>query len=211
MEIHLKIENIINMLDNMGKDNSTLLDNINDVDPYTKRKNIREYEKSLSKYILTTRFNDETYESNKQFRMKSNGKINCVYGNAKAISEKIPIDTFIYVLEMNNSQNKIMGIGRIKVVSREKAAENGRKYFIYPKDTYNEYNYYIYFGAKRIDVEEMNEEQKKIISIFEKICFKGKKHLKRGKGLTSIPIHILYECSKILDLVEYIANMFVNK
>lgn len=163
----------------------------------------------MSSYLLTTRFNDETYDANKQFRLKNSPKINCAYGNAKAISEKIPVDRYAYVLEMNNSQNRIMGIGRIKVVSQEKAMETGKKYYIYPKNNYNEYNYFIYFGAKRIDREEMTEEQNQIMRLFEKICFHGKRHLKRGKGLTSIPTHILYSCSKLLDLVKYVENMFV--
>ena len=49
----------------------------------------------------------------------------------------VPPDTIIYVLEMNNSTNKIMGIGRIKnkKYAREKIYKSG------------EYNRHVYKGA----------------------------------------------------------------
>ena len=52
-------------------------------------------------YIATTRFNGETWNSNKKWREKHNWK-GCIYG----LSKKIPLyfgkDALIYVVEMNN-------------------------------------------------------------------------------------------------------------
>jgi hypothetical protein len=63
-------------------------------------------------YIATTRFTNETYEQNKYYRNKL--KINgALYGSPTRIKENIPLDSNIFVIEMNNSQNRIEGIGLI--------------------------------------------------------------------------------------------------
>jgi hypothetical protein len=67
----------------------------------------------MSKYfIATTRFTNETYQQNKYYREKLN--INgALYGTPTQIKEVIPLESNIFVIEMNNTQNKIEGIGLI--------------------------------------------------------------------------------------------------
>ena len=64
-------------------------------------------------YIGLARFNDATFEENKRWRATNNWK-GCIYTPRKPISTKIPINSLLVVIEMNNQQNKIMGFGLIK-------------------------------------------------------------------------------------------------
>jgi hypothetical protein len=54
----------------------------------------------------------------------------------------------------------------------------------------------------------VNEEEEKVMQIFDILCFTGNRHMKRGQGLKSFPVDMLYRCSKKLDLVKFIGNMF---
>ena len=126
-------------------------------------------------YIATVRFSNKTWEENNRFRklrMKVNG---CIYPVSSVITT-IPHDAIIYVIEMNNDTNKIMGIGRV----RNRPIYN--KYQVYEMDTYNTFSY---IGKKRIDKSEWTNvnEMKEMIEQLEQICFKGKGHLKRLKGI----------------------------
>ena len=74
----------------------------------------------MNKTIATTRFNDETYleHINYKKRIEHTGAL---YGSPMKIKEQIPLDSCIYVIEMNNSKNKIEGIGMI--VNTERICE----------------------------------------------------------------------------------------
>lgn len=63
--------------------------------------------------IGTTRFNNDTYQENLDWRNKHKHS-GCIYPLNKSIAYTIPPNILICVLEMNNSQNKIMGIGLIR-------------------------------------------------------------------------------------------------
>ena len=63
--------------------------------------------------ITVTRFNNETWDENNKYR-KDNNIDGCLYTCPTKINPNIVINKVLYVLEMNNSTNKIMGIGRIK-------------------------------------------------------------------------------------------------
>ena len=64
-------------------------------------------------YLVSTRFNNETWEQNVDFKKKYN-YTGCIYGVPNPMSPKIYVDEPVFVVEMNNSQNKIEGIGLIK-------------------------------------------------------------------------------------------------
>jgi hypothetical protein len=100
---------------------------------------------------------------------------------------------------MNNDTNKIMGIGMI----RNHPVLN--KFFVYDNGNYNRY---VYIGKNRISRTDMSEEEEKVMQIFDILCFQGNRHMKRGQGLKSFPVDMLYRCSKKLDLVKFIGNMF---
>tara|TARA_Y100000389_G_scaffold13341_1_gene11897 strand:+ start:99 stop:575 length:477 start_codon:yes stop_codon:yes gene_type:complete len=128
-------------------------------------------------YIGTTRFNNSTFNENQMWREKHSHK-GCIYGFGVTMSVKIPINSNVFVIEMNNNKNKIKGIGLIK-----NHFYNDQKYNIYNDQNYNRF---IYKGSFRISREKIVELCGNFIDTLETILFKGKTHLKRGQGITSI-------------------------
>jgi len=57
----------------------------------------------------------------------------------------------------------------------------------------------------------MTEEENRIMKVFNILCFTRNKHMKRGQGLKSFPIDMLYNCSKKIDLVQFIKEIFKNR
>ena len=127
-------------------------------------------------YIATTRFTNYTYKENLDWRERFKWK-GCVYGLNKKMPLTVPHLAMVYVIEMNNDQNKIMGIGLVRNYINPKY-----KICIYKSDT--NYNRYIYNSAYRKDRNELNE---KFLEALEIILFKGYGHYKRGQGITVIP------------------------
>jgi len=156
------------------------------------------YKKDLRHYLITSRFSNETWSENQAYRSRIN-HLGCMYCSPEPITIQIPIDAIMFILEMNNSTNKILGIGMV----RNRSHIN--KYHVYSNGNYNRY---AYKGKNRIDRKEMTDEEETIMKAFDIICFKGNKHMKRGQGLKSFPTDILYRCSKRLDLVNFISEMF---
>ena len=129
-------------------------------------------------YITTTRFNNETFSENRKYCEKHD---KLYYGSPIPIKDSIKKDYFVIVLEMNNDENKVVGIGLIK-----NNLENKKLHHIY-KD--RNYNRYIYQGINRIDREEIDDDfNKKIFELFDLLLFKGAKHLKRSQGISEIPM-----------------------
>ena len=84
--------------------------------------------------LYVTRFNDITYKENKDWLQKNN-ETGCIYGSPIKLSTKVLPNTYIIVLEMNNSINKIGGLGIIKNQLIYK------KYKIYSDNNYNRFIY----------------------------------------------------------------------
>ena len=159
------------------------------------------YKKERRTSLLTSRFNNATWEENQSFR-KRNQKIGCIYCTPEPVSKQIPQDTIMFILEMNNDNNKIMGIGMV----RNRAVCG--KYSVYENGNYNRY---VYLGKNHISRENMTEYEVKIMKFFDTICFTGNYHMKRGQGLRSFPLEILYTSSKKIDLVQCISEMFKRR
>ena len=128
-------------------------------------------------FICCTRFTSKTYKENKEWKKRKNWS-GCVYGFDTNIPEKIPYDSNIYVIEMNNTINKIMGIGLIVNSGNEKRTK------IYTKHGHNRYIYKGKFRASRMQILQKNT---KIIEYLEQKLFYGFHHFKRQYGLTLIP------------------------
>ena len=133
--------------------------------------------------MLTTRFTTETFQENKRYRDTNN--ISCIYSSSLPISDKLPYQDY-YVLEMNNSTNCIMGIGKISKTLQPTASIYSYKY-------YNRYTYKgVYAPMRSIDAQDeldIPQEYKDIITKVEKKIFYGKGHLKRGSSFTSFPLY----------------------
>lgn len=134
-------------------------------------------------YIVTTRFDNSTWQENRIYREKYN-EPGCIYGPSRKMSEKIPLNSLVYVVEMNNSTNQIEGIGLIK-----NRIQFDKKYNIYDAGNYNRYTY---TSEYRLDRSILDP---RLIDLLDHILFKGKTHLKRGCGFTRIPDKLL-KCEK---------------
>ena len=132
---------------------------------------------------MVTRFNNNTWNENVRWRERNtfNG---CIYNSPVYIKDSIPLLTTIYVIEMNNDQNKIMGIG--KIINKVYTDKN---YRLYEERNYNRFTYR---GKTRIDRKDLDIESECFLRL-EKRLFKGKAHLKRGQGITKVPYDISRE------------------
>ena len=132
--------------------------------------------------LAVTRFDINTFNQNKRWR-ESRQYDGCIYGCSIKIKKDIDANTVLIVFEMNNSTNKIEGIGLIK----NKLAS--KSYNIYDD---NNYNRYVYKSNFRIDKNKFTPEINKVIEKLELILFKGKGHYKRGYGINILLIILIY-------------------
>ena len=153
-------------------------------------------------HIVTTRFDNATWSENANFRARQSNNHGCIYCSPIMVSSSIPQNSPMFVLEMNNDTDRIIGIGMVRnhPITNYCSVYNN-----------NNFNRYVYTGKYRIDRSEMSEEDDKILQAFDILCFKGSRHMKRGHGITSFPPDMLSRCSRTkIDLVDYVSNMFKN-
>ena len=162
---------------------------------------MREYARNKSVRIVTTRFDAKTWCENQNYR-KQHEKFGCIYPTPELNNSEWTSDSILLVLEMNNSTNKITGLGMVRNHAHIK------KYRVYSDDNYNRY---AYFGKHRIERDEMSEHEEQIMRVFDILCFTGSRHMKRLRGIKAFPMDMLYRCSKKLDLVDYLKNMFKKR
>tara|TARA_B100001287_G_C22662668_1_gene521189 strand:+ start:732 stop:1577 length:846 start_codon:yes stop_codon:yes gene_type:complete len=127
-------------------------------------------------HIGTSKFTTETYKENIEFKKTWNKSNFTMATRMIPISNKIPADVGIFILEMNNETNKIEGIGIIKNMP-VKSEEVGIR--IYNDDYYNTYLYYGKYHISRNKILE-NKDNIKCLHYLENLVFKGSHHLKRG-------------------------------
>lgn len=147
-------------------------------------------------YLACTRFNETTYTENINYKKKNNEKV--IYGAPLKIRKIYPLESLIFIAEMNNPQNKIEGIGLIKNL-----LVHDKRHYIHEND---EYNRYIYKGNYWLSREQINEFEPKILEIFDNILFKGKSHLKCRIGITIITeklfTHWDYELQILKNMIK---------
>ena len=150
--------------------------------------------------VVTGRYNNETWEASLNYRNKK--KLACIYAPSFKLSPIIDLNSPVFVIEMNNSVNKIMGIGLIK----NKLVTDK----VYKVQTDSNYNRYIYIGEHHIPRCVLNDYNPFLVYVLEEILFKGYTHSKRGLGLTKIPEKVLkFDICEGLDIKKEIRNTFV--
>jgi len=151
--------------------------------------------------IVTVRYNNETLEKN--FCYREIKKLPCVYATPYKLAETIDLNSPVFVIEMNNSTNQIVGIGLIK----NKLALDK----IYKIQEDASYNRYIYIGDYHISREILDEYNSFLVYVLDEILFKGYTHSKRGSGLTKIPEKVLkLEICEGIDIKKEIKNIFIS-
>lgn len=131
--------------------------------------------------VGTVRFNNKTYLENYCWKERKKHK-GCAYGLNKPLCKKIPNGKYIYIIEMNNDINKIMGIGKIKneLVHSNRSRmykEEGRNQIIYKSNDF----------ISRNDMINNIQKARIVIKFLENILFYGSKHFKRGQGCVILP------------------------
>ena len=152
--------------------------------------------------ICVTRFNKTTLDENNKWK-NNNNYIGCIYGLPIKITENILPDSTIIVIEMNNSINKIEGIG---IINNKLNLCNKKKYKIYQD---NNYNRFIYKSNLRIDKTSFNTYECNIIKFLENLLFKNFNHFKRGQGIQKIPKFI--KIYKDFDFNKFLINLYKKK
>ena len=161
------------------------------------KKYVDEYVKTLKQYIVTTRYNNATWEKNKSFRQTK--KMAAIYCSPVPVAKSIPFDALLFVIEMNNEENTIMGIGLVK---------NHPYCKTFTVHENQNYNRYCYIGNHYISRQEMTESEESIMIALDIMCFSGAKHMKRGNGLAMFPAILLYRCCAVLDFIDFFKEMF---
>ena len=120
-------------------------------------------------HIGTARFTNDTYQENVNWKKRKNWT-GCGYGFDKPISSKVPQGDWVFIIEMNNSTNNIMGIGLIKNILIP--AHRSR---IYTSQCWNSYVYKSKYHITREQILSIKEKNKLIIELLERILFYGSK------------------------------------
>jgi hypothetical protein len=152
--------------------------------------------------IACTRFTEQTLMENDRYR-ETRG-IPCIYGSPIPTNEKYSRESQFFVVEMNNTTNRIIGVGLIKNVQQK-----DRTYIIHDMTvSVCNYNRYIYKGDRWLARDDLPVE---IVEMFEKILFKGKSHLKRIRGISVITEKLFkrweYKQAEIMERMTRIFNV----
>jgi|UniRef100_A0A6C0CEA8 hypothetical protein len=161
--------------------------------------------------ICVTRFTDTTYNENRNWLAKNSQENSketsqtkgCIYGTPVKIKNSILPDSTLLVIEMNNTKNKIEGIGIIK---NNLTPENRKYYKIYSD---NNYNRFIYKSHFRIDKDDFTANEKEVLTLLEHFLFKTPYHCKRGQGIQKIPLKIVN--NEEPNFVRFLINMYASR
>lgn len=144
--------------------------------------------------IGLAKFNNKTLKENRNWKTKKNWT-GASYGFQHYIPEKIPYNSYLYIIEMNNEINKIAGIGFIR---NQRRSEWRSKIY----NDCEDYNRFIIKSKYHRDRRFLIKKNHDIIKFLEKILFKGAGHLKRTScfSLTLNKIAIAPPIKKIKSL-----------
>jgi hypothetical protein len=123
-----------------------------------------------------------------------------VYGTPQPITAKIDIHEVVCVVEMNNTTNKIVGIGMVRNTPYI------QRLVIYNT---NDFNQYVFVGKYRLERDEVPQD---VVNALDYVLFKEKTHMKRGAGVTMIPEKLLrHERCNETDIIGEIVATFRKK
>jgi hypothetical protein len=150
---------------------------------------------------MTTRFNNETWDENKNYRLKNSTP--CFYGSTQEMSPKIIHNSIVFMIEMNNSKNQIEGIGLIR-----NNPLLDKYYKIYETGNFNRY---VYKSNYHIDRETLIRYNEKLVRALDHVLFKEKTHQKRGDGHTTVSDKLLkHKMCDGIDVKKEIRFVFID-
>jgi hypothetical protein len=143
-----------------------------------------------------TRFSDETWLQNRRYCAAHNVR-GCLYGTPRRIKETCQKDSLLLVLEMNNTRNRVMGIGLIK-----NTVIADKYYGVYDDGNYNRF---VYKGKYRLDRDDLTEAEQLMLGVFDTLLFKGRRHCKLAQGITEVGLWIR---KGPFDFIKYFRELF---
>ena len=152
-------------------------------------------------HIGTIRFNEyRDYDKLKAWKKKKkwNG---CFYSMSSPLPNKIREGQYVFMVEMDNDNNRIFGIGFLKNI-KSKGVNTG----IYSDRLYNLYNYSSAYHATRDKIEP--KFGKELLAEFEKLLFQGRSHYKRGKGVITISPPRFKTVKKYNTMLQNLKDLF---
>lgn len=152
----------------------------------------------MSGIFVTTRFNAMTWRENQRYR--ESHQYVCIYSTPKPIRDSIGYNRVLYVIEMNNTENRIEGIGLIRNHLQK------QRHKIYEE---NNWNRYCYMGHYYLDRTDLVQDATDLVRSLETLLFKGKGHFKRGAGMTTLTEKNIRKLEG--DIHQEIKHMFLKK
>ena len=165
--------------------------------------------KEITPILMTTRYNSDTWLQYKKWREKYKLDKSYYYSCPLPISDTIPMGSTLYILEMHNTLNKIMGMGVVIL-----QPQDNKYYKIYDNDTFNRYHYHsnLYINRDTLSKDTILMENGiwiSILELLELICFKGKRHSKRHMNIARI--RMIYFQGSIMNKVILLLNNMVKE
>ena len=146
--------------------------------------------------LACTRFSASTWEENQSYRERNHIR-GCIYGTPRQIKSSCATNSRLFVLEMDNTNNKVLGIGLIRNTPLLDSVHR-----IYAEGNYNRY---AYRGKYRIDRSAMTLREQRMLGVFDTLLFKGRKHCKFAQGITEVGSWIV---NGPFDFIEYFKTVF---
>lgn len=151
--------------------------------------------------LATTRFNKQTWEEREAWMRTQHFK-GCIYGTPLKV--KTNVKPMMIVLEMHNNDNEVKAVSLVK-----NTIVTDKTYRIYKDGNYNRYIYKSRYRLVFAEIESSTTPyEKKIITVFNQLLFKGACHFKRQQGITALPDWIMK--NKYIDFIQVFKDLFVR-
>lgn len=142
--------------------------------------------------IYTTRFTSETYEENRAYKQnKLDGFKGSLYSTTLPFPVNASLSKYFFVLDMNNTTNKLMGIGFVKnILAKEQNIRVHRRQGF----NLNIFKSDFYISLDSLDSLDSVDKGGRslwktfLAKEFESYLFYGKSNMKRGGAFTRFPL-----------------------
>lgn len=148
--------------------------------------------------VACTRFTSATWEENCRYR-REREIVGALYGTPRRIRPSYPENGKLFVLEMDNTNNRVVGVGLITNV-----AVMDRTYGIHADGNYNRY---AYKGKYRLGRSELPSRDQRMLGVFDTLLFSGRRHCKFAQGITEVGSWIR---NGPFDFIAYFKSLFAR-